>query len=383
MGSLVLAFRALGFLVLTGLGLVCILQTGCSVFPVSAKPIPEPTSNGSQTKKCSAKETTTDSPKGKDNQLLQAAILESPDKDSLVPSTPNSNQPPTPNKEGEECPVLEVASKVFPDTEKNLVSNEVILADLTKPGQASASNTDGGQAEALGIPPLYIASQPKSPALDISGQKSQVTSPSKHPGSIAKAHLVSDSTPGPDSPQELASAKPKGVEPFHFTKLILCKRVDGFGQYEPVAPGYRFCPGTAGFPGERILLYAEMASPPGYSAEGTFRTKLAGEVEILRQNDRTAVCKLGFPGREDCSRTARKDHHLVYSFHVPPGLPPGTYTLRVNARDCSQKTSGPEKISPESTQTSAMVDFEVDVGRGQSEGARDKTLLPAGGGKTK
>jgi len=295
----------------------------------------------------------------------------------------DSNEPPTLNQQAKECPVLEVASKVFPETEKPLVSSGVILADLTKPNPATSPSPADHQNVALGIPPLDPPSQSPSQPLDVVGQKSQEKLPPLDESTLAKATLenLPKSTDGSSTKPPRTTETEAGS--FRFTKLILCKRVDGFGQYEPVTPGYRFCPGSGDFPGERVLLYGELASPPGYTTEGTFRTKLSGEVEILRQNDPAAVCKLGFPGREDCSRTPRKDHHLVYSFHVPPGLPPGKYTLRVNARDCSVKNEGTEKGSRENKQTSAIVDFEVDVGRGQGDGARDKTLLPAAGVSTK
>lgn len=385
MGSRDLAFQTQCHWTLSGFALACILQTGCNLFPVSAKPLSDPPTKENQSRKMPFQEAATGS--FLNDQLAVTGTQTDPP--NVAPrhfqgnNHGDSNQPTKGDCEVEECPVLEVASKVFPETEKPLVSSGVILADLTKPNPATGPGNADHQNGALGIPPLNPPSPPPSTAPEFAGHKSQESVPPSAERSLAKATLenLPKSTDGSSTEPAQTTEAETGV--FRFTKLILCKRVDGFGQYEPISPGYRFCPGSAGFPGERVLLYGELASPPGYTTAGTFRTKLSGEVEILRQNDPVVVCKLGFPGREDCSRTPRKDHHLVYSFHVPPGLPPGKYTLRVNARDCSLNNQGAEKNSGDRKQASAVVDFELDVGRGQGDGARDKTLLPAAGVTTK
>ena len=376
-----MAVRVLAFGALMDLWLVCAMQTGCSAFPLSAKPNREPNPTGTQAQKSQVKESSADS--AKHNGLLATAGMEITNQEPIVPPPQDPISSSTTNVESIDCPVLEVASKVFPNTEKTLVSGGVILADLTKSPNNASNNSGDSQTGALGIPPLQQLSETVSQVPSSSDQKGSGSPLSKNAGLNGSADPEMNKKTVQETASDSGQTQPAGVESFQFTKLILCRRVDGFGQYEPVTPGYRFCSGAAGFPGERVLLYAEMTAPPGYCAEGTFRTNLAGEVEILRQNDQMVVCKLGFPGREDCCRTARKDHHLVYSFHVPPGLPPGTYTLRVNARDCSRNKLPSEKNSTECIQASAKVDIEVDLGRGHGEGTREKTNIPASGGNTK
>jgi hypothetical protein len=368
----------------------CHLQAGCGLLPVYSKLAP------SASDRLSSKNTGTNNappahraPQTAANQLSQASPLEEVDSHragKTNPNTPILAAVPEP----ETCPVLEVASRVFPDGEKPLVSGGVILAELTNPTSKTyrATVSANEPSESGSQPAIAPLSQPIFPETEPASARSLASPGSLVAATDSKKPVAPENRPSsapgepPQTEGSKKSASPAGEERFLFTKLVLCKRVEGFGQYDPVAPGYKFSPGTKGFPGERVLLYAEMNSPPRYTADGTHRTKLSGEVEILRQADQSLVCKLGFPGREDCSRTARKDHHLVYSFHVPPGLPPGTYTLRVNARDCSQSRESNGKCIDGTSQASASVDFQVDVGRTGAEPFREKSPQSTGGVNT-
>ncbi len=158
---------------------------------------------------------------------------------------------------------------------------------------------------------------------------------------------------------------------FTLSKVVLCKRVEGFGQFDPIDPGYKFMPGSIGGPGERVLVYAELGNVSSLLEDGWFRTHLAGRVEILDQHNKKTVCILDFPSREDKSRTERRDQHLVFCFHVPPNLAPGLYSLRVTAQNSVTTVSEPGENPPMPT---ATLDFLIDVIR--SRNGQNKAEFP-------
>lgn len=363
----------------------CCVQVGCSSFPLASKP-----TAGSLEKKtiiALENENNLSSPStAVCNQKTAPEILGTQINVDATGTEPMGQfgKQHVNVAEQEICPALEVASRIFPGGAQAAPQSGVILANLgsNSPTKSSAMAQPAlPEVQPITQPafpknpdklplPAAIPSAPDSPVQKAS--KPNLSKENQQPNHLATTLLATEVTPA-------------GEERFQFTKLVLCKKVEGFGKYDPAGPGYKFSPGSKGFPGERVLVYAEMKDPPRYTAQDIYRTKLSGEVEILRQSDQSVVCKLGFPGREDSSRTDRKDHHLVYSFHVPPSLPPGTYKLRVNARDClengSQLKDGIHSAKL-CGQASAWVDFQVDVGRADADSSKDCNNMSKGGGNT-
>jgi hypothetical protein len=362
----------------------CCAQVGCSSFPLASKS----TAGSLEKKTITALENENNLPSPSpavSNQKTAPEILGTQiNVDATTESMGQFGKQDVNVAEQEICPALEVASRIFPGGAQAAPQSGVILANLGSNTPTKSSAT--AQPTLPVVQPITQPAFPKNPdklpppaaipsALDSPVQKASKPNLSKEnqqPNHLATNLLATEVTPA-------------GDERFQFTKLVLCKKVEGFGKYDPAGPGYKFSPGSKGFPGERVLVYAEMKNPPCYTAQDIYRTKLSGEVEILRQSDQSVVCKLGFPEREDSSRTDRKDHHLVYSFHVPPSLPPGTYKLRVNARDCSKNGSQLKDgihSAKSCGQASAWVDFQVDVGRADADSSKDCDNLSKGGGNT-
>ncbi len=113
--------------------------------------------------------------------------------------------------------------------------------------------------------------------------------------------------------------------PLAMRELVFCKYVYGFGKYEPLG-------GTQFRPGEVVKVYAEVENLAERRDEDLFVTAVGGVMEI-----RGPDCKVKwthtFPITLDQSSSLRTDHFLRFTLPIPPTLPAGFYTLRIQVRD--------------------------------------------------
>lgn len=111
-------------------------------------------------------------------------------------------------------------------------------------------------------------------------------------------------------------------------KMCFCRRIDKFGQYDPLPPDYRFKPG------EMVQVYVELQNFSSRLVDGLYETRLASSVEIQDVQHRT-VWRQDFNDRDrpDKSRSLRGDYFNSYRFCVPENIPPGTYRLVVRISD--------------------------------------------------
>jgi hypothetical protein len=156
--------------------------------------------------------------------------------------------------------------------------------------------------------------------------------------------------------------------PLALDRLCFCKaEVDRFGLFEalPAAVGGpAFQAGADGRPGERVVVYVEVRNVrSGWrDGDGDCQAVLASSLEIrdsqglfvdLKDEHRRQLTRMHFKGHPDRSSSPRRDYFIAYQFHVPPGLPPGRYTLRVEVRDETPVPgSGPRTAS-------GLLDFRV------------------------
>ena len=128
--------------------------------------------------------------------------------------------------------------------------------------------------------------------------------------------------------------------PLSLDRVCCCRRIDGFGQYEALPASHEFRPGSEGRPGERVHLYAELRNfASRVNAEGQFETTLASSLEIVDLHGRRAAA-LDLGRCVDRCQARRQDYFLNVQFHVPAGLPAGTYTLRVKVEDQTPGAAG-------------------------------------------
>jgi hypothetical protein len=164
------------------------------------------------------------------------------------------------------------------------------------------------------------------------------------------------------SPEEVAAAldrlralarQLRRRAPLTLDKVCFCRRIESFGQYEPLSPlpshdHCEFQAGSDGQPGERVQVYVEVRNFTSMHVQDHYETRLNSWLEILDypldkprvdgQGRQVVLMKLGTC--IDVSQTPRQDYFLNFLFHVPARLPPGLYTLRVTVKDEAPTAAG-------------------------------------------
>lgn len=120
--------------------------------------------------------------------------------------------------------------------------------------------------------------------------------------------------------------------PLQLRKVAFCRSVKGFGQYEPAGASPQFRAGEDGQPGERVQVYAEVHHFRSRPCRAGHETKLDASLEVLDAGGKR-VARVPLGTCSDCSQSPRHDYFLNCQFHVPAGLKPGKYTLRLKVRD--------------------------------------------------
>lgn len=136
------------------------------------------------------------------------------------------------------------------------------------------------------------------------------------------------------SPEELRAligslqsllAELQASAPLVIDKLVFCRRVRGFGQFERL-PTNQFRPG------DQVYLYAELHNLADRRIKDQYLTHLASTLEI-RTADCRVVRTLPVQSVPDRSESFRTDHFTVIRFPIPADLQPGIYDLRVRIMD--------------------------------------------------
>jgi hypothetical protein len=110
--------------------------------------------------------------------------------------------------------------------------------------------------------------------------------------------------------------------PLEIAALELCRKVKGFGDYEPI--------GEAGCrPGNALIVYCAMVGVR-HECDGTlYRSRLASRVEIVAAGDGSPVWTRALGTADDLCRHRRRDFYVNYRITIPESLAPGSYELRL------------------------------------------------------
>jgi hypothetical protein len=122
-------------------------------------------------------------------------------------------------------------------------------------------------------------------------------------------------------------------------QVRFCRKVNGFGHYEPWPDDHVFQAGTADQRGERMQVYVEVRNFASRLNGTVYETSLGGVVEV-RDSDNRVVSRRDFPPRVDRSLTPRTDRFLNFHFYLPAPLPEGRYTLKVLVKDAVEPATG-------------------------------------------
>jgi hypothetical protein len=115
-------------------------------------------------------------------------------------------------------------------------------------------------------------------------------------------------------------------QPLEITALQLCRRVNGFGSFEPIDP-------AACKPGQAVIVYCEMSGLRYSAAGGVFHSRLASRVELTPTAGGKVVWSDDLGVAEDLCRRRRRDYYVNYRLVLPDRLPPGTYQLNLLQSD--------------------------------------------------
>jgi hypothetical protein len=129
----------------------------------------------------------------------------------------------------------------------------------------------------------------------------------------------------------------EAVTPLEITELQLCRKVKGFGDFEPLEA-------AACRPGRGVILYCEMAGVR-YESEGALhRSRLASRVEIVATSGGAPVWTQSLGTADDLCRRRRHDYYVNYRMTLPDTLPPGSYEVRLVQDDLVANHSASRSI---------------------------------------
>ncbi len=129
-----------------------------------------------------------------------------------------------------------------------------------------------------------------------------------------------------------------GPRPVTLRNAALCRRVSGFGVYEPFA-SHEFIAGQE----NRMIIYAEVedfAVAPATTDGGRpgFAVSLEQEVVLYNEADGLAVWRHDPQPVQDVSRRQRRDFWVVQMVALPANLGVGKYRLKVRVSDLHGST---------------------------------------------
>jgi hypothetical protein len=132
-----------------------------------------------------------------------------------------------------------------------------------------------------------------------------------------------------DDTQPVASDVPAvadPVDPLSVGKLCLCRKIVGFGLYEPLTESWVKA-------GQQVLLYCEMTGMRYEANDASFVSRLSSKIEIGSVKNSVFQWTHDFGRKEDVCASRRHDFFANYRFSIPAGLPPGSYRLRLTQTD--------------------------------------------------
>jgi hypothetical protein len=126
--------------------------------------------------------------------------------------------------------------------------------------------------------------------------------------------------------------------PLEITELQLCRRVKGFGEFEPLEA-------AACRPGHSVIVYCEMDGLR-YEPEGPLqRSRLSSRVEVVASGGGEPLWTQPLGTADDLCRRRRRDYYVNYRITLPESLAPGSYQLRLVQDDLVAKHTATRAVS--------------------------------------
>ena len=285
-------------------------------------------------------------------ESLKAAVAPTPIGDPPATSTSR----PVPAPEPAPVPIVEPRpAELKPgDTDPDDLAPLPLTASVLTEDRAENAGSTGG----IVVPPLIPIDTTASGSAPAVTMTSSVDLPRESPGpqpdraaTSARAREADRrveeanpprSEPGGPDPLTVADRQADEVRPasglppaqagreerpaLEIAALRLCSRVRAFGAFEPSNPdGVK--------PGQRVLVYCEMAGLE-YQARGdAFVSRLSAHLELRSGADGSVVWEQAPGTAEDLCHRPRRDYFVSYLVEWPRSLEPGTYRLRLIQTD--------------------------------------------------
>ena len=115
--------------------------------------------------------------------------------------------------------------------------------------------------------------------------------------------------------------------PLEITDLRLCKKVSGFGNFDPLDA-------TSLKAGQAVIIYCELSGLRSEAQGDGYRSRLSSHYEVVPATGGEPVVKRTSLGAaDDLCRRRRRDYYANYRVDLPRGLSPGSYELRLTQED--------------------------------------------------
>jgi hypothetical protein len=145
------------------------------------------------------------------------------------------------------------------------------------------------------------------------------------PLQAALSALAEADDASPEGLRAAAMALEAGM-PLEITELAFCRRVLGFGEYEPAEP-------DAFRAGQPVVVYCELIGLRPQPDGDRFRSRLASTVEVTPEGADRPTWSQPLGNADDSCRRRRRDYYVSYRILLPPTLSPGPYHLRLTQTD--------------------------------------------------
>jgi hypothetical protein len=146
--------------------------------------------------------------------------------------------------------------------------------------------------------------------------------------------------PEPETPARIRSAIAalEDQMPLEITALHLCRKVKGFGDYEPIDA-------AACRPGHGVIVYCEMTGVRYESDGASFRSRLESRVEIRAAGGGPPVGGWVLGTADDVCHRRRRDFYVNYRVTIPESLAPGSYEIRLIEDDLVGSQSATRSVA--------------------------------------
>lgn len=114
--------------------------------------------------------------------------------------------------------------------------------------------------------------------------------------------------------------------PLEITELQLCRKVNGFGNFEPVDS-------NAFKAGQSLIVYCELSGIRYTQSGEAFRSNLSSRIELVPSQGGAPVWTPALDPAEDYCRHRRRDYFINYRLTIPDNVPAGVYDLKLIQKD--------------------------------------------------